>query len=143
MNIWIASDHAGFKLKEQIFKKFNKNIKYEFHDLGCYSNESCDYPKFAKRVCEKVVGLGGFGILICKTGQGMCMTANAQNNIRAALVYNLDSARLSREHNNANVICIGSMFSSYEQTVDLIQTFIDTSFNNNDERHIRRINQIN
>lgn len=141
MNIWIASDHGGYKLKSHIFNELKLRDDYVVHDLGCYTNERCDYPDFAKQVCKSVNELGGFGILVCTTGQGMCMTANAQPNIRAALVHDIDSATKSREHNNANVMCIGEKYCTNHQATEWIQLFLKTPFSN-EERHARRVEQI-
>ena len=102
--IFIASDHAGFKLKESILKKFS-NIT----DLGAKSEDSVDYPDFAKKLSQKVsINKGSFGILVCGSGMGMAITANKRKNIRAALCYSAKNTQLSRLHNNANIITLGS-----------------------------------
>lgn len=141
MNIWIASDHGGFGLKQSIFNELKANVEYNVTDLGCYSSESCDYPEMAKLVCKHVNEQGGFGILICTTGQGMCMTANAQPGIRAALLYNLETAIMARQHNNANVACIGAKYCTINEAIDWIERFVKTPFTQ-EERHMRRIEQI-
>jgi ribose 5-phosphate isomerase B len=141
MNIWIASDHGGFDLKEKIYNDLNTRQKYDVHDLGCYKPERCDYPSFAKEVSQKVNQNGGFGLLICTTGQGMCMTANAQPGIRAALVHNQNTAKMSREHNNANVMCIGAKYTTVDEAMYWIDTFLETKFSD-EERHHHRVDQI-
>ena len=106
MIVPIASDHAGFEAKE-VTKKILERLGLMPVDFGTHSNESTDYPEFAVQVAEKVDrGEHDFGILICGSGQGMCMTANKFRNIRAALVYNENVAALSRQHNNANLLCL-------------------------------------
>lgn len=142
MDIWVGSDHAGFELKNKLLTYLNVQYgKYHVNDLGCYTSTSCDYPDFAKSVCEKVKDHGGFGILVCGTGQGMCMTANRIPGIRAALVYNEDIARLTREHNNANVMCLGSKFIDDDDVWKCVEMFLNTEFSK-EERHRRRINKI-
>ena len=106
MIIPIASDHAGFEAKEKV-KKILEELGHMPVDFGTHSDDSVDYPDFAVQVAEKVDdGEHEKGILVCGSGQGMCMTANKYKNVRAALVYDDDSARLTREHNNANVMCL-------------------------------------
>ena len=132
MKILIASDHAGIELKKKLVETLLKNNVVE--DLGPFSNDSVDYPDFADQVCKKLQAqtdksdLNQFGILICGSGQGMSMRANKYANIRAALVYNDDIAKLSREHNDANIICIGSRFCDYETALRWINLFKTTSF---------------
>jgi ribose 5-phosphate isomerase B len=139
--IWIASDHGGFDLKQAVFDKLKHSHLIEIEDMGCYKKESCDYPVFAKEVCNRVREYGGLGVLICTTGQGMCMTANAQPDIRAALVYRESICRMAREHNNANVMCIGADGTNVDDVSKWIYTFIATPFST-EERHIRRVKQI-
>lgn len=136
MKILVASDHAGFELKEQIVAAL-KSADTTVEDLGTHSLDSVDYPDYADRVCKKLnsskelelnAELQEFGILICGSGQGMALRANKFAHIRAALVYNDEISRLSREHNNANIICIGSRFCDLESALKWINTFKKTHF---------------
>ena len=118
--IFIASDHAGFKLKESILKKFS-NIT----DLGAKSEDSVDYPDFAKKLSQKVsINKGSFGILVCGSGMGMAITANKRKNIRAALCYSAKNTQLSRLHNNANIITLGSRLIDKRKAFNLIKIFV-------------------
>ena len=107
-NIFISSDHAGYNLKEQIKKKFSK--KYKFKDLGPNSSKiSVNYPEYAHKLCKKVgVNSKNMGILVCGSGMGMSMAANRHKKIRAAVCYSIKNTKLSRLHNNANIITLGS-----------------------------------
>jgi ribose 5-phosphate isomerase B len=136
MNIYIGSDHAGIELKNLLVQN-----NPHYFDLGTINLDSVDYPDYANLVCEKLKDdPNAFGVLICGSGQGMCMRANKFRHIRAALVYNYEIAKLSREHNNANVICIGSRFSSPENATKWINIFINTSFS--EGRHRQRVDKI-
>lgn len=140
MIIPIASDHAGFEAKEKV-KKLLEKLGHMPVDFGTHSNESVDYPDFAVQVAKKVdSGENEKGILICGSGQGMCMTANKFKNIRAALVYDDDSAQLTRQHNNANVICIPGRKLDDEQLQKIVETWLDTAFEGG--RHQQRVNKI-
>ena len=130
MNILIASDHAGFELKKNLVDHL-KN-RYEVDDCGPFSVDSVDYPDYADLVCKKLKtettdsNLSQFGILICGSAQGMAMRANKFSKIRAAMVYSDESVTLSREHNNANIICIGARFCDLETALRWINLFKDT-----------------
>jgi len=138
--IILASDHAGFKLKEQI-KKFLIKKRKRILDLGTNNTSSVDYPDFAHRLSNKMKKDGKqFGILVCGSGIGMYMTANRHKNIRAALCYNLKSTKLSRQHNNANVMTIGARLTKKSVALKCVNTFIKTNFKGG--RHLRRINKI-
>jgi len=140
MIIPIASDHAGFEAKEKV-KKILEDLGHMPVDFGTHSDESVDYADYAVQVAEKIDdGENEKGILICGSGQGMCMTANKFKNVRAALVYNDDSARLSREHNNANVLCLPGRQLSDEQLKNVVEIWLDTQFEGG--RHERRIKKI-
>lgn len=141
IELYVASDHAGFELKKQIIDYYSKlSIKdFSIIDLGPQGLESVDYPDYADLVCLKLkedwnVSLTtsllphSLGLLICGSGQGMAIRANKFPYIRAGLVYNKEMAQLSREHNNANVICLGSRFCSLEQALEWIEIFKKTSF---------------
>ena len=139
-NIYLASDHAGFNLKVDIKKyliKRNRNVI----DLGPSNNkDSVDYPDFAHKLSKKIKRNSEFGVLICGSGIGMIMTANKHKNIRAALCYSKKSAKLSREHNNANVISIGARLTKRKLALECINTFLKTKFKGG--RHLRRIKKI-
>jgi ribose 5-phosphate isomerase B len=146
ITLYVASDHAGFELKKQILEHYAKLLKTEISliDLGPFSNESVDYPDYADLVCLKLKDTWmnseielpeplvnkrlDLGVLICGSGQGMAIRANKFSYIRAGLVYNSEMAQLSRQHNNANVICLGSRFCSLEQALLWIDIFKKTSF---------------
>lgn len=139
MKISIGCDHGGFELKEKVVKYLES--KYEVVDYGCHSLESCDYPVFAKKVANDVsTGASEFGILICTTGIGMSITANKFANVRAALVTNIESAHLTRMHNNSNVICMGAKFTPYEEAIKYVNAFLNEKFEGG--RHQRRVDQI-
>jgi len=139
-NIILASDHAGFKLKKEI-KSFLIKNKKKVLDLGTNSPVSVDYPDFAHRLSYKIKKNGKYvGILICGSGIGMGMAANRHKNIRAALCYNIKSAKLSREHNNANVMTIGARFTKKKLALKCVDVFIKTNFKGG--RHLRRVKKI-
>ena len=139
-SIILASDHAGFELKEQI-KNFLIKKRRKVLDLGTNSANSVDYPDFAHRLSNKMKkNAKQFGILVCGSGIGMGMTANRHKNIRAALCYNLKSAKLSRQHNNANVMTIGARLTTKNVALKCVNAFINTNFKGG--RHLRRIKKI-
>ena len=136
--IAIGSDHGGFDLKEQV-KKHLVERGFEVKDFGCEGTASCDYPIYAKAVSEAVAtGECELGILICGTGIGMSMVANKVEGIRAALCSDCFSAKATKEHNNANVLCMGARTIGPGLALMIVDNFVDTPFSN-DERHIRRI----
>ena len=139
-SVIIASDHAGFKLKEEI-KKFLIKKRKKVLDLGTKSTSSVDYPDFAHRLSKKMKKPGNqFGILICGSGTGMSMVANKHKNIRAALCYDNKSTKLSRLHNNANVMTIGARLIKKNVALKCVSTFLCTDFDGG--RHLRRIKKI-
>jgi ribose 5-phosphate isomerase B len=136
----IGSDHAGFEYKE-LLKSILNNEGWQVDDKGTYSQESVDYPDFAHPVAYSVeMGNASFGVLICGSGEGVCITANKHQGIRAALCWNNDVAALSRQHNNANIICIPARFVSIELATEMLLSFINTSFEGG--RHEARVNKI-
>ena len=136
----LASDHAGFKLKEEI-KKFLIKKRKKVLDLGTKNTSSVDYPDYAHLLSKKMKkSKNQFGILICGTGVGMSMAANKHKNIRAALCYNIKSTKLSRQHNNANVMTIGARLTKKTIVLKCISTFLKTDFDRG--RHLRRIKKI-
>ena len=139
--IAIGSDHGGFALKKALMAHLDKRgLKYK--DFGTYSEASCDYPAYGKAVAHAVAG-GECerGILICGTGIGMSMTANKVPGVRAAVCGDCFSAEATREHNDANILCMGARVVGEGLALKIADTFLDTPFSN-DERHIRRISQI-
>ena len=138
--ICIASDHAGFKLKESI-KDYLINNNVSIIDLGPMDENSVDYPDYAKRLSNRIKSKkSSMGILVCGSGTGMAMSANKIKGIRAAVCYNLASTRLSRQHNNANIISLGSRLTKKNTALKLVSTFLKTKFEGG--RHLRRIKKI-
>ena len=137
--IAIGCDHGGYELKLEIIKHLTER-GFEIKDLGCNNTNSCDYPIYAKAVADCVAGgEAELGILVCGTGIGMSMAANKVDGIRAALCADCFSAQATREHNNANVLCLGARTLGPGLALMIVDKFVDTPFSN-DERHIRRIN---
>ena len=140
MSIFISSDHAGFSLKNYIFENL-KRRNHKIIDLGPLSDKSVDYPIFAKKLANKVSkNKTSFGILICGSGTGMAMAANKVKNIRAAMCYNVKNTKLSRLHNNANIITVGSRLINKNLAFKLVNIFLKTKFEGG--RHLRRIKKI-
>ena len=140
IKIAIGCDHAGFELKEAIVNHLSNN-NMEYIDCGTYDQQSVDYPDFAKKVVSELNDTNfTMGILVCGIGQGMAMSANRSKNIRAALCYNSDVAKVSRQHNDANILCLGSRFIEKSEAIKCVDTFIMTKFEG--ERHLKRINKI-
>ena len=138
--IFISSDHAGFKLKETI-KIYLTNKKLNFQDLGPKNNNRVDYPDFAHKVAKKVkINKSHVGILICGSGTGMNIAANKHENIRAAQCFNLKSTKLSRLHNDANVITLGSRLISKKNALKFVNIFLNTKFEGG--RHKKRVQKI-
>jgi len=138
--IFISSDHAGYNLKEYIKKKFYKK-KMKVFDLGPKNSNSVDYPIYAHKLSKAVSkNSKNFGILICGSGTGMNIAANKHKKIRAAACYSIKSTKLSRMHNNANIITLGSRLISRKNALLFIDTFLKTKFDGG--RHLRRVNKI-
>ena len=140
MKIGIASDHAGYEMKE-FLTGYLASKGYEVFDFGCDSPESCDYPDYAHPMAAAIEeGKADMGIAICSTGNGICMTANKHQGIRAALCWDDRLAELARQHNNANVLGLPANFISEEKALRLVQIFFSTDFEGG--RHERRVNKI-
>jgi len=138
--IFISSDHAGFKLKEYI-KSFLKEKKYSFIDLGPDNDNRVDYPDYAHSVSKKVkINKNNRGILVCGSGMGMNIAANRHKKIRAAQCYNAKSTKLSRLHNDANIITLGSRLISKKNALNCVSIFLKTKFEGG--RHLKRIKKI-
>ncbi len=139
--IAIGSDHGGFELKEKLMEHLSER-GLEYKDFGTYSSASCDYPVYAKAVANAVAsGECDRGIIICGTGIGVSITANKVRGIRDALCGDCFSAEATRQHNDANVLCMGARVVGEGLALKIADTFLDTPFSN-DERHIRRISMI-
>ena len=138
--IFISSDHAGYNLKEKIKKKFSK--KYQFQDLGTDNPiKSVNYPDYAHKLCKKVsLNSKNMGILVCGSGMGMSMAANRHKKIRAAVCYSAKNTKLSRLHNNANIITLGSRLTKKNTAFKCIEIFMNTNFEGG--RHKKRVKKI-
>jgi len=146
MRIALGADHAGVTLKDQLKHAFDEaaagsDLPHTYVDFGTHSNTSVDYPDFAQQVAESIAS-GAFdrGILVCGNGIGMSIVANKVPGVRAALVHDLDTARLCREHNDANVVTLAGRTLSLETASNIVRTFLDTAFAGG--RHQRRIDRI-
>jgi len=136
----LSSDHAGYKLKEKIKKSLIKK-KIKIIDLGPKTDSSVDYPDFAKKVARNILSKrSNIGILVCGSGTGMAMSANKFKKIRAAVCYNKASTRLSRLHNNANILALGSRLTNKSTALKLVNIFLSTKFEGG--RHLRRVKKV-
>lgn len=137
MDIALGSDHGGLTLKQAI-SSLLVDQGHIVHDVGCHSFDSVDYPDFAGKVCQAILdGRAARGILVCGTGIGMSIAANRYRQIRAALCHDAFTARMSREHNDANVLCLGERVIGQSVALDLTKIWLDTAFAGG--RHLRRI----
>lgn len=139
LNIIIGSDHGGFNLKTDIINYLNKN-GYSVQDIGCYTTESCDYPLIAKELSTKVLSENSRGILVCGTGIGMSIAANRFEGIRASHCTDTFSARMTRMHNDSNVLCLGERITGSGLALDIVETWLKTEFEGG--RHKKRIDMI-
>ena len=136
----IASDHAGYSLKEDI-KNYLINKHFSIFDLGPFNDQSVDYPDYAKKLANRIKQKKSeVGILVCGSGTGMAISANKIKTIRAAVCYNLKSTRLCRQHNNANIIALGSRLTKKKLSLKLVEIFLKTKFEGG--RHLKRIKKI-
>lgn len=137
MKIAIGSDHGGFDMKEIVIG-FLKELGHDVEDAGCFSKDSVDYPEIANKVCGLIqAGTCEQGILICGTGIGISIAANRHRDIRAALCHEAYTARMSRLHNNANILCFGGRVLGVEIALDVVGTWVETAFEGG--RHQRRL----
>jgi ribose 5-phosphate isomerase B len=137
MKIAIGSDHGGFDMKETVIE-FLQGLGHTVDDAGCFSRDSVDYPEIADKVCAMILnGVSEQGILICGTGIGISIAANRHKNIRAALCHEAFTARMSRQHNNANILCFGGRVLGVEIALDVVGTWLETRFEGG--RHQKRI----
>lgn len=148
MNIAFATDHGAFDYKKEVLEHLKK-LGHVVEDFGTFTADSCDYPDLAYDVSKSIsTGKNEFGILMCGTGIGMSLAANKVKGVRAAVVPNIDYARLSHEHNNANVICLSGRFMSLQECLDCIDAWLNANFvgdnpqTDSDVRHKRRVNRI-
>ena len=138
--VCIASDHAGYKLKEDI-KNYLIDKNLSIFDIGPFNEKSVDYPDYAKKLGHRIkLKRSDVGILVCGSGTGMAISANKIKSIRAAVCYNLRSTRLSRQHNNANIISLGSRLINKKLSFKLVEIFLNTKFEGG--RHLKRIKKI-
>jgi ribose 5-phosphate isomerase B len=140
MKIKIGADHAGFNLKETLKDRLI-SLGHEVDDVGVYSTDSADYPEPAANVAKAVAaGEAQRGVLVCGSGIGVCMTANRIHGARAVLSPTVEHAKLGREHNNANVVCLGERLTPEDLALDILDTFLNTPFEGG--RHQRRVDKI-
>lgn len=140
LRVAFASDHAGYTLKQNLISRLcEKGV--EVSDLGCPSADSCDYPDYAHPLALAVEnGTVDFGVVICSTGNGICMTANKHQGVRAALCWQVPVGELARRHNNANVLGLPASFVTEQQAWEILETFLRTDFEGG--RHARRVSKI-
>lgn len=137
----IGSDHAGFEYKENL-KKWLQDSGYEVKDYGTFSEDSADYPDFAHPVAEAIEkNQANLGVLVCGSANGVAITANKHNGIRAAIAWNEELAELARRHNNANIVCLPARYVSYDLAEKITDRFLHAEFEGG--RHERRVNKIN
>lgn len=141
--VFIGSDHAGFKSKNEL-REYLVGDGYDVTDLGCFSEESVDYPDIAREVSEKVLEHpDAFGILLCGSGNGMAMAANKLKGIRAGLALNESMAEMTRRHNDANILSMGARDISTDEMKKIVKKFLTTKFEGGEERHVRRVEKLN
>lgn len=138
--IYVGSDHGGYELKMSILDYIQNELGEEVEDVGCYNKESVDYPDIAEAVCKRVIEEETQGIVICGTGIGISMAANKISGIRCALCSESYSAKMTRRHNDANLLAMGGRTTGDELAKDIVATFLSTDFEGG--RHERRVNKI-
>lgn len=136
----VGSDHAGFQLKEFV-KELLHSLNIEVVDVGPHSDERCDYPDYAKKVCKLIQEEEIEGILVCGSGLGISMAANRYQNIRAAVCRTINDAEMARKHNDANVLCLGERVTTNAEAAKIIKTWLSSCFE--EGRHTQRINLFN
>ncbi|MCK9174432.1 MAG: ribose 5-phosphate isomerase B [Desulforhopalus sp.] len=140
MKIAVGSDHGGFLLKQEVARLIT-SLGHEVLDMGCYNEDSVDYPDYADKVVAEIeAGRGEKGVLVCGTGIGMSIAANRSRKIRAALCHDLETTRLSREHNDANILCMGGRVLDTNLALSMVKLWLATAFT--DGRHQRRIDKM-
>lgn len=144
MIIYIASDHSGYRCKNMLIDYLiSREVPYNdtIFDMGHETEESCDYPDYANKLCNSMKNDNSYGILICGTGIGMSIAANRHHHIRCALCYTTSTVEMARLHNNANVLAIGAKYTSDNTIKEMVNTFITTPFSN-ESRHISRLDKL-
>jgi ribose 5-phosphate isomerase B len=145
-NIAIGSDHGGYELKTAILEHLKKRDPFldmytcRVVDFGCHNTESVDYPDYARAVCNTINASNDVGILVCGTGIGISIAANRHSHIRAGLCHNTETAKLTRQHNNANVLCLGGRITSVDDAIKIVDTFLTTEFEGG--RHQKRLDKL-
>lgn len=141
MKVIVGSDHAGYDLKEEVKSFIKTQLGHDVEDAGVFSRESADYPLVAHKVAEAIAqGEFSYGILVCGTGIGMSIVANRHKGVRAALCHNILTARLSRQHNDANILAMGGRMIGVTLAQEMVREFLTTPFEGG--RHQRRLDQI-
>ena len=141
MFIAVGADHGGYNLKEAVKKRLEEQ-GHQVEDMGVFSDQASDYPEQASQVAKAVAGgKADRGVLVCGSGLGMCMTANRFHGVRGALAPTVDHARLGRQHNNANILCLGERLTPEAQALDILDEFMSTEFEDGG-RHQRRVGKI-
>lgn len=141
--LYIASDHGGYKLKKRLVRYLENELKKPVTNMGPTDFvETDDYPDYAIPLAKKVTrGKDNLGILICGTGNGVCMVANKIKGIRAIVGYNIEAAELGKQHNNANILCLAGRILTEDHAMAIVKKFLETAFTN-DSRHVRRLGKI-
>ena len=137
MELIFGSDHAGFILKEELKNFMKQDESHQIFDEGCFSEDRCNYPLFSQKVVQRVLTGAGRGILVCGSGIGVGMVANRFQGIRAALVRSIEEAKLSRQHNDANILCLGSRITSSDLCKEIISAWLAEPFEGG--RHSERV----
>lgn len=141
MVIYLGADHGGFELKEKI-KRLLASMNLHFEDLGTHTPDSVDYPEYGANVAKAVAKKkDACGIAVCGTGIGICMAANKVPGARATLAYNNESAKMSKEHNNSNILCLGGRTMEHDAALEMVKIWLTTPYSNED-RHNRRLREI-
>ena len=143
MNLFIASDHAGFPLKKALLENVTAlaSLGITFTDLGTHSTESVDYPNYGFKMAEAIGNSNQLGVLICGSGVGISIAANRFHHIRAVLAESTEVAKLGREHNHANVLCLGARIISPEKAIQILSAFLNAKVDSG-ERHLKRIQKL-
>ena len=137
MKLIFGSDHAGFNLKEELKRFIELEKSHDILDEGCFSEDRCDYPQFSQKVVEKVLSGEARGVLVCGSGIGVSMVANRYKGVRAALVRSVEEAKLSRQHNDANILCLGSRITSLDLSKEILSNWLKEPFEGG--RHTGRL----
>lgn len=141
--VYIGSDHAGFAAKKEL-ADYVKSKGFEVTDLGCFSEDPCDYPDIGREIGEKVIEReGSLGIGVCGSGVGISIAMNKLQGMRCALVYEAEMAKQARIHNDVNAIALAGRYTSVEEMKKIVDAFLDTPFESGEERRVRRVDKLN